>query len=463
MCLNPVTIINPSKYVSLKYRDRFLLQVPCNNCAECQEQNSRSWLFRAYYEFLQCAEDSSSNYVYFDTLTYSEDNLPRLSNIASEFPDYPCFRSEDVTLFLKRLRSNLDRKYRVKVRYFLSSEYGSLRMRPHYHILLFVYGNISPASLSRLVSTSWALGRTDGIPYKTAGYVRMHNVIELTSTATILRACNYVTKYVQKDCYFQQLLDKRISNCDMIISSDSIPFVKSNSVEASKLRQKIKTDVNQFHLQSLHFGELAVRDIDLNKVMSDGYLLMPSLDSVKCKVPVPMYYKRKIFYERYVLHKMYGWQLNELGLIYNDSKQDILKKCVADRFRCLSLLSGVDCNPESLADYVLNYRGRFRADVPSRCIQDRLKNISYYNYVCRSDKENVGCGVSPYYLGNSKIGYSPLIDYIPLKKFIADYVIMDDSKESILQSLYNSVASLNKDKQEYHRIRQRLTSLYKTI
>lgn len=463
MCLNPITIINPSKYVSLKYRDRFLIQVPCNNCAECQEQNSRSWLFRAYYEFLQCAEDSPNNYVYFDTLTYSDDNLPRLSNIASELPNYPCFRSDDVVLFMKRLRTNLDRKHRVKCRFFLSSEYGSLRMRPHYHLLLFVNGNIPSAVLSQLVSSSWSLGRTDGIPFKTAGYVRMHNVIELNSTATILRACNYVTKYVQKDCYFQDLLDKRIKSCDMIISNDTIPFVKSNSVAASKLRQKIRSEVNQFHLQSLHFGELALRDIDLNKVMSDGYLIMPSLDSVKCKVPVPMYYKRKIFYERYKLHKMYGWQLNELGLIYNDYKQDTLKKCVADRFRCLSLLSGVTCDADSLADYVLNIRGRFRADVPSRCVQDRLKDINFYTYVCRSDKESVGCGVSPYYLGNSKEGYVPLIDYIPLKKFIAEYVVMDDAKESILQFLYNSVQSLNKDKQEYFKLRQHLTSLYKSL
>lgn len=463
MCLSPVSIINPSKYVSLKFRDRYIIQVPCNKCAECQENNSAEWLYRAYYEFKECL--SAGGFVAFDTLTYSEENLPLLSDIAEEFPRVPCFRSVDITKFLKRLRITLDRKYNgVTCRYFISSEYGSRFGRPHYHVLFFVYGNINAVAFSSLISSSWKLGRTDGIPYKSSGYVLLHNTITSSRTSDILSASNYVTKYVLKDSYFQDVLDKRIKYCDLIISNDKIPFVKSRSVAASRLRQKIKTEVNQFHVQSLGFGESALRDMDLLSLMRDGFLRMPSRESVFKKVSIPMYYKRKLFYERCEVDKSILWQLNEDGKRFVNGRADSLKKLVADRYKCIGILLGLEYDYDSLADYVLNYRGRYNGtEKESENIIERLENISLYNYVTRSDKESIGVGLSVDFLGNSFLGYTPLTNFIPLKKFIADCVYFDVEKEAVLTQLFTAVNPIDLGKQDYYKLKQRLQALFKSL
>ena len=81
MCYSPISIINPCKYVSVNHRDRFLIQVPCGKCAECQKSKSLEWNYRTYYEFIRTFEESPSNFVYFDTLTYDDEHLPNMSEI----------------------------------------------------------------------------------------------------------------------------------------------------------------------------------------------------------------------------------------------------------------------------------------------------------------------------------------------------------------------------------------------
>ena len=90
MCYKPITIINPSKYVDISRNDRFLLQVPCGQCAECQKSKSQEWNYRTYYEFLRTFEEYNG-YCYFDTLTYDNEHLPRMNEVLPELPAYPCF------------------------------------------------------------------------------------------------------------------------------------------------------------------------------------------------------------------------------------------------------------------------------------------------------------------------------------------------------------------------------------
>lgn len=171
-------------------------------------------MFRSTYEFHDCI--SAGGFVYFDTLTYSEGNVPRIRDIIScGTADY-CFNHKHITDFMKRLRIDLQRHYKgVSIRYFLSSEYGTKNTgthRPHYHVLFFVYGDISIKEFSLLVSSNWTFGRTDGLPYKPYLYVESHNSISKSSMANILHTANYVTKYVQKSCTFQSVLDKRLNH-----------------------------------------------------------------------------------------------------------------------------------------------------------------------------------------------------------------------------------------------------------
>lgn len=92
MCLSPITIPNQTKYISLRHRDQFLMQVPCGHCAECQRTLSNQWYFRSYYEWIDV--EKSGGYVLFDTLTYSNKYLPHLSDtwsFLSYSEDFPCF------------------------------------------------------------------------------------------------------------------------------------------------------------------------------------------------------------------------------------------------------------------------------------------------------------------------------------------------------------------------------------
>lgn len=466
MCYSPITIINPCKYVSVHHRDRFLLQVPCGKCAECQKSKSLEWNYRTYYEFIRTFEESNDNYVYFDTLTYDDTHLPTMSEIVSELPKVPCFRSSDITNFLKRLRINLFRKYGIDkdaFSYFICSEYGSLRHRPHYHLLLFVRKKVDPLELSALISNCWKCGRTDGVPYQSSFYVEHHNIINNSHLGDVIACAKYVTKYVEKDCKLQSLIDSRIKHAELVLFGKNCPYEKLGSVARQKLLTKISSEVDQFHMQSLHFGELAIRDIDLNELIKTGCVRMPSRQIVSL-VPLPNYFFRKLFYERYKLYGNYGWQLNEDGKKFKQDRLKYLYLQMKSRLDCLNILANTNYDTTILTNYILNYRGRYRAKGDETTIEERLDKVTHYVYKTQSDKQNVGVGVSLEFLGNTSLGYSPFSsDIIKVKDFIEKYVYLDYVLEDQLKTLYSSTQSINIGKQQYYSRIQELESIFKTI
>lgn len=466
MCFSPITIVNPCKYVDVRRKDRFLLQVPCGKCAECQEAKSREWHFRTYYEFLRTFEYSKDAFVYFDTLTYDDDHLPYMDEIIPELPHLPCFRSSDVTKFFKRLRISLSREfnlYKDAFSYFLCSEYGSLKGRPHYHLLLFFRYKIDPLKLSCLISEKWSFGRTDGVPYKSNFYVLQHNVVRNDHLGDVIACAKYVTKYVEKDCKLQSVIDQRIKNAEMILSSDKYPYKKRGSVAFRKMMTKLASEVNQFHLQSLHFGELALRDLDFNELERTGCVKMPSHQVVSLVI-LPSYYQRKIFYDKYKLDGNFGWQLNDFGKEFKSKRLPYLRKQIISRLHSLSILCNFNCDCEALADYLLNERGRFRGDAPESLISERLDTITHYVYSTQSDKESVGIGVSFDFLGNSKLGYSPFSsNIIKIKDFVSKYVYLNQEFENQLQLLYVAQSSVNDGKQSYYARVQELKSKFKSF
>lgn len=466
MCYSPITIINPCKYVSVNHRDRFLIQVPCGKCAECQKSKSLEWNFRTYYEFIRTFEESEDNYVYFDTLTYDDSHLPHMSEIVPELPNIPCFRSSDITKFLKNLRINLSRKYSIDedaFSYFICSEYGSVRHRPHYHLLLFIRKKINPLKLSALVSRCWKSGRTDGIPYQNNFYVLKHNVVRNEHLGDIIACAKYVTKYVEKDCKLQSLIDSRIKHAEIILFSKNCPYEKLGSVARQKLLTKISSDVDQFHVQSLHFGELALRDIDLEELTKIGCLRMPSHQIVSL-VPIPNYYLRKLFYEKYKLHGNYGWQLNVDGKKFKMNRLKYLCLQIKSRLDCLNILANTNYDTTTLTDYIIFHRGRYLGKEDETTIEERLGEITHYVYKTQSDKENVGVGVSLEFIGNSKLGYQPFnADVIKMKDFISQYVYLDYELEEQLKTLYSSSQSINIGKQHYYSRVQELESIFKVL
>ncbi|AXH71911.1 MAG: replication initiator protein [Microviridae sp.] len=111
------------------------LHVPCGICLLCRNRYARDWAIRCWHEAqlhecdcpgLQCVDPLRHRGNCFGTLTYDDDSLPKhgsLDKVAAQ-------------LFMKRLRKGIDP---IKVKFYLSGEYGEKNKRPHYHFMLFGY------------------------------------------------------------------------------------------------------------------------------------------------------------------------------------------------------------------------------------------------------------------------------------------------------------------------------------
>lgn len=163
MCLYP----KKNFPVVLKNGTRQCFDLPCGNCLECLQQQSREWSFR-------CALEAS---LYKDncelTLTYAQTD--------------GSLHKSDYQKFLKRLRKAISP---VKVKYFLSGEYGSKRKRPHFHILLFGW---KPSDLKFLKMSR------SGVPIY---YSKFLNQIWTAGFITVQefdpKGAKYCAKYLQK-------------------------------------------------------------------------------------------------------------------------------------------------------------------------------------------------------------------------------------------------------------------------
>lgn len=137
--------------------------VPCGKCDICKQNKMKDWLFR-----LQFDVDAAVN-CFFVTLTYNDENLPKYVS------------KEDVQKFFKRLRKRCVAPSDIhpSIEYFIVSEYGSLRDRPHYHAVIL---NVVPldGTPQECIENAWHLG-----------FVYLGSV----TTASL----RYVLKYIQKD------------------------------------------------------------------------------------------------------------------------------------------------------------------------------------------------------------------------------------------------------------------------
>ena len=111
----------------------FSVVVPCGRCLGCRLDYSRSWADRMMLEL------ETEKKAIFCTLTYDNDHVPILSDDQGEVLGFTLDK-RDCQLFMKRLRRRYDGKDGhsfAKIRFYLSGEYGSQTLRPHYHAIIF--------------------------------------------------------------------------------------------------------------------------------------------------------------------------------------------------------------------------------------------------------------------------------------------------------------------------------------
>lgn len=152
MCLQPRKIKNPTK--CLRPNDATTLYVPCGECEECRYIRRTEYAFRIYEEMQKNLRRGWNNY--FFTLTYNEDNLPKVSFSfkGHNYTNVPMFRKSDIIRFFKNIREHVLRVYGIKaISWICCPEYGSHTQRPHYHCYLSL--PLDPETVHALLVRFW--------------------------------------------------------------------------------------------------------------------------------------------------------------------------------------------------------------------------------------------------------------------------------------------------------------------
>ncbi len=383
MCLSPIRIKNRSKHYTADGMQRRWLMVPCGHCAECIQLKRRQWYMRNYWHCKECYDNDG--FVLFDTLTYDNEHLPHLSRFLPLLKgmkdeegnslDFSCFDKRDLDNFMKRLRINLTRDgYDVKgnLDYFYSTEYGSddeyiddrnrgrkATFRPHYHFLFYCrVPNLNPDKLAVSIYEAWSCGRTDCMNENglRRGYMYIHNVFgkaySRNDDLSLRKVSNYVAKYVTKEPEYKARVESRVNFVTNAILNDDGKIndeggkkmheicsmiagdYESFSEYESAVRDFVLSYVDMFHNQSHGFGRYAL-GFEQNRVsvMQEGVVYMPDEQRVVAKVPVPLYYVRKL-YCRLVepIDGHHSWVWTRKGKEYLRRRSERSVKFASDRY-----------------------------------------------------------------------------------------------------------------------------------
>lgn len=158
----------------IRFNDVERVYIPCGKCLQCLTKRSKAWTLRLTTEYIKYRNNCVL------TLTYDNEHLPEDGLI----------NYRDVQLFLKRLRKKLGKDHKIK--FACCSEYGSLKLRPHYHIIIFnwfpsdvdlrypykVTKKRSKLYKSKICNNLWSNGFVDVglVDYHTARYVTQYCV-----------------------------------------------------------------------------------------------------------------------------------------------------------------------------------------------------------------------------------------------------------------------------------------------
>jgi hypothetical protein len=151
--------------------------VPCGQCAECRQKNTREMSIRMVHE------STMHKYNTFLTLTYDENNIPLNED------GQATLRKEHLRKFIKDLRNK--KAYEGKrFRYYAVGEYGLKGLRakvygrnPHYHLIIFgleLLGDVRQSS--KEVEELWQYGYNyvGGVSWDSASYCAKYVQKKLT-------------------------------------------------------------------------------------------------------------------------------------------------------------------------------------------------------------------------------------------------------------------------------------------
>ena len=325
MCTKPIYIWNNSIDQNGVHH-RVKIAVPCGKCEECLQHRHAHYKLRAYYE--QLGVEAVGGVTLFDTLTYTDENLPHLNGV-------PCFDHRDIIKFRKRLDINLQRSgYTAKLRSFIVSEFGGTTHRPHYHIMCFYHGPIDPHVLHDHIRKAWGLGFTD----------KQTKRIEIAKSG--VGAIHYTTKYMCKsECEIADEAKFYVMRSTGSTTDPNLTYKEyKHIVETTTDERGNKCFKNQSWI-SRGFGDYLLEKIETDyefarSFMETGKVRMPNAKGGKCPyslLPLGHFYTYKLFYDRvfnertgrkdrYVLNERgKDWKIDHLDNIIDSVKTSLEK------------------------------------------------------------------------------------------------------------------------------------------
>lgn len=348
MCTNPIRIRNPA----LKF-DRLTTQlyidVPCGKCFECVERLRQDLTIRHYYEY-----KDSRNFCYFDTLTYNDASLPK-------FDQLPCFNSKHIIDFMKCIRIKLTRLgYDLgsdgvnNLKFSLTSEYGHLKGRPHYHLLWFSsVPNLTPMVLWSLTRQLWRHGFNDPYPI-----VKQHIV-------TNINALQYVSKYVGKDIYFEERFKQ------LLDSGYSLDMLEASLDNYRSFRP--------FRRSSLQFGS-SIEQVDFDTLCFHG---VPYFNNKgKHFMRLPRYNALHMLYDKVKEGDSFLYRLNSAGI----------------DFKCKRLDIDIDKYTSKITNLLNNSSYDVQKDFYSTLGNRAIRDLAVYQRVFRGCQHSFGHSLPDYHV-----------------------------------------------------------------
>lgn len=422
------------------------------------------YIYRAYWE----AKDvwRHNGYIIFDTLTYTDDNLPHINDFVKNplgLTNFSCFNNKDYVNFVKRLRSYITRKWgkHHHIRLFTAGEYGTKEdgtHRPHYHILLYYYNdmgfsNIEPTTMSILIHAKWNKGRTDGI-IERGPYNFMKERCFDKETTHELNVVRYIAKYTEKDSSFQKTIDERINK-----------IFKYNDYNTRIAKLAIKRVVNQYSRIPQKFGAYALDNMNIDEVYNTNQVSYPDTRDIVKRIPLPDYYRRKLYYrlEHYQLlgKDLTRWILTDYGkqherdmkmTYFVNTRKKIHHKILNSKD--LEFNNPTELSEIKLANYQLYYRNRISNRMnwqPIDTIAPEEKGNFYYNFTTPSDIDRYGIPTTSRKLSNiGKANYhtSNIIQHCFFDKDLDIIINRLDNEERLhkkeLQKNYEYIKALER-------------------
>lgn len=285
--------------------------VPVANSQSFRRKQQSDWKFRLNAEF-QTLRKQGWNLA-FCTLTYSDEHLPyipkQLFKAEKDYRKIPCFSRSDVSTWIESIRHYCGYHYQCKgdtaVRYFVASEYGAEKHRPHYHAVLAFPSTISYETMHALCTHYWEHGLL--FPRQPEGD-RSHgkDMFPFEVTGDASKAFAYVSKYVCKDLDFE----KSIADVEL------------------KKNTRLYKNCQSFHVQSKGLGYSIVKDMtDRQKLDAFQHGIYFDGDS-DYAYKMPLYLKNKLIFDNDYVITSSGKRLvrRKASAFFDRHKSEIFKK-----------------------------------------------------------------------------------------------------------------------------------------